>query len=108
MKNVSVDPLDASTCSLGEYTHYNGEENRTMTICMSGKGKTQVQQEVDIDAIYCRYICPAPGAEFEKEDFVRLWSNATQWPEGRLPTANENVTIPGPRAWICFCLYTLW
>lgn len=25
-----------------------------------------------------------------------MWSNATQWPEGRLPIAGENVTIKGP------------
>ena len=30
-----------------------------------------------------------------REDFVRLWSNASQWPEERVPIAGENVTIPG-------------
>ena len=30
-----------------------------------------------------------------KEEFVRLWSNESQWPNERLPMAGENVTIHG-------------
>lgn len=26
---------------------------------------------------------------------MRYWSNVTQWPEGRLPAAGENVTVNG-------------
>ena len=40
-------------------------------------------------------MCPSPTGEFEKENFVRVWSNVTQWPEGRLPLPGENVSIHG-------------
>ena len=52
-------------------------------------------QSINLEAIYCRYLCPAPAGEFVKEDFLRLWSNATQWPEGRMPVAGENVSVNG-------------
>jgi hypothetical protein len=45
--------------------------------------------------VYCRYLCPAPLGEFVKENFVRYWSNASQWPEGRMPLPGENVTVNG-------------
>ena len=50
---------------------------------------------LDVNAIYCRYECPDDSNDYEREDFFRLWSNVTQWPEERLPTDGENVTIPG-------------
>lgn len=69
--------------------------------------------------IRCRDFCPRPipvpdnntngggggsgggdnyspgGLVFVKEDFMRVWSNKTQWPTGEIPAAGENVTIPG-------------
>lgn len=35
------------------------------------------------------------GQVFVKEDFMRIWSNKTQWPTGDIPAAGENVIIPG-------------
>lgn len=53
-------------------------------------------QYTDVNAIYCRYLCPAPNpSRYIKEKFVRLWSNATQWPGGYVPKDYEDVLIPG-------------
>jgi len=49
-----------------------------------------------VTAIFCRYNCPAPpspGQHCVKEDFDRYWSNASQWPHGRMPLSGENVTV---------------
>ena len=67
-----------------------------MAVCASGKGKDTPSQQIDLTAIYCRYLCPAPPGEFIKEDFLRFWSDTSNWPENRLPAAGENVTIEGP------------
>jgi hypothetical protein len=32
--------------------------------------------------------------EVNKEQFVRRWSNVTQWPGAVLPAAGDNVTVP--------------
>ena len=40
-------------------------------------------------------MCPAPVGTFVKEDFIRLWSNATQWPNSRVPQLGDNVTLNG-------------
>ena len=34
---------------------------------------------------------PAPPL---REPFVRLWSNASQWPEGELPEPDQDVEVP--------------
>lgn len=67
-----------------------------MALCATSRGKDNPEQELQINAVYCIYNCPAPGEEYEIESFFRYWSNATQWPDGRLPAAGENVTVPGP------------
>lgn len=51
-----------------------------MTLCMSARGKAKIQHSVNVVAIYCRHVCPEPADEFVKEDFVRLYSNVSQWP----------------------------
>ena len=88
--------LDADTCEIGDYTHDNEEGQRSLTLCATNRGKLQDEEYLDVNGIRCRYLCPDETGEFEKEDFVRIWSNVSQWPEGRLPTDGENVTIPGP------------
>lgn len=66
-----------------------------LTLCGTSRGKQRPYEYLDVNGIKCRYLCPAPAGEFVKEPFLRLWSNATQWPLGRLPAPGENVTIPG-------------
>ena len=80
---------------MGEYTHNNDPDNRTLTVCATSRGKVDKFQSINIKAIKCRYLCPGPESEFVKEGFTRVWSNAAQWPGGRLPIAGENVTVNG-------------
>lgn len=65
-----------------------------MQMCASGLDRTYFET-TKVTAIYCRYLCPVPPGEFIKEEFVRYWSNASQWPEQRMPLAGENVTVNG-------------
>ena len=67
-----------------------------MTLCATSRGKLAANEKLDVNGIFCRYECPVKETEIiVKEDFVRLWSNQSQWPEQRLPVDGENVTIPG-------------
>lgn len=86
-------PLDRTSCNFGDYTHNN--DIGVLTLCASSRGKIRPNQYLDVNGIKCRYLCPSPAGQFIKEKFIRLWSNTSQWPEGRLPAATENVTIPG-------------
>lgn len=43
----------------------------------------------------CEYLCPQAPGVFVKENFIRTWSNLSQWPNGVLPQAGSNVTING-------------
>jgi hypothetical protein len=65
-----------------------------LTICQSGKEK-QPFEYTEVNAVICLYHCPAPAGTFTKENFTRRWSNATQWPNGVVPAATENVTVNG-------------
>ena len=42
----------------------------------------------------CKDYCPTTPDANPRETFTRLWSNVTQWPNGVLPIAGNNVTIP--------------
>jgi hypothetical protein len=87
--------LDATTCQNGEYYHDNvNSTGRMMEICQSGKNKTLFEY-TEVNGVICQFLCPAPPGTFIKEDFIRLWSNATQWPNGTLPQAGDNVTLNG-------------
>jgi hypothetical protein len=44
--------------------------------------------------VKCKYICPST-IEYNKENFLRVWSNTTQWPGGVLPADGDDVNIPG-------------
>lgn len=39
--------------------------------------------------------CPAPAGSFIKENFVRKWSNATQWDNGVVPPTGSDVVVNG-------------
>jgi hypothetical protein len=66
-----------------------------LALCVTSKGKTRPFQYLEVNGIACRYLCPEETEEYVKEDFVRYWSNETQWPEETLPVEGDNVTING-------------
>lgn len=65
-----------------------------LAVCISGKNRTQYEY-VEVNGIKCLYFCPLPAGTFIKENFTRLWSNATQWPNGVVPQPGDNVTLNG-------------
>lgn len=93
-KNKSTTHLDPATCNNGDYYHDNSDTNRMMTLCQSGKSRSKYEY-TEVNGIMCRYLCPLPPGNFIKEDFIREWSNATQWPGGVLPKAGDDVVVNG-------------
>jgi len=93
IKLANSDYLDANTCGNGDYYHNNADDVRVLHLCASGKNRSLFEY-IDVNAIYCRYLCPAPPGTCTKEKTLRLWSNVTQWPNGALPVDGNNVTIP--------------
>jgi hypothetical protein len=85
--------LDANTCGNGDYYHNNADDKRVLHLCASGKNRSYFEY-MDVNAIYCRYLCPAPPGSCTKEKTLRLWSNATQWANGVMPKDGDNITIP--------------
>ena len=65
-----------------------------LEVCQSGKSRTKWEY-TEVNAVICRYMCPDPTSGFIKEQFLRKWSNATQWPNGVVPQAGDNVTLNG-------------
>ncbi len=63
-------------------------------ICQSGKNKTLFEY-TEVNGVICEFLCPLPAGTFIKEDFIRKWSNATQWPGGVIPQTGDNVTLNG-------------
>ena len=93
MKTVSSNYLDSATCGNGDYYHDNSDDKRVLHMCASGKNRTLFEY-MSVNAIYCRYLCPAPPGSCTKEKTLRIWTNATQWPNGVMPSDGDNVTIP--------------
>jgi hypothetical protein len=86
--------LDASTCTLGQYTH--DVDSKVLQVCVSGRGKAATSY-LDINGVICRYLCPTNALiGGPKENFIRMWSNASQWPNGALPALGDSVVVPGP------------
>lgn len=52
-------PLNRATCNFGDYTHDN--TNRTLTVCLTSRGKARPNTYLDINGIKCRYLCPSPA-----------------------------------------------
>ena len=62
-------------------------------MCISRRGGTS---PVGVRGYPCLYLCPKVlDDNWVKEDFVRLWSNASQWPNYTLPQEGDNVTVHG-------------
>lgn len=49
---------------------------------------------IDVDAIICQLYCPTANVSNYTENYTRLWSNASMWPNGTLPKAGDVVVIP--------------
>lgn len=65
MKLSSSDLLVASTCGNGDYYHDNSDGVRVLQMCASGKNRS-FYEYIDVNAIYCRYLCPAPPGSCTK------------------------------------------
>ncbi len=64
-----------------------------MFVCVSGRNKA-IHEWIDVNGIRCRYNCPEDNGDGIREDKIRLWSDTNNWPNGVLPVAGQNVTIP--------------
>jgi G8 domain len=63
------------------------------TICQSGKNK-HLFEYTQANAVVCSLYCNSTISTVPKETTQRVWSNASNWPNGYVPKAGENVTIP--------------
>lgn len=78
---------------MGDY-YYNLHEERSLSVCLTSRGKTRENEYLDINGIKCRDMCDIlDDDEFKKEESPRYWSNPAHWPSGEVPKAGENVTI---------------
>jgi hypothetical protein len=93
MKMPTASYLDSTSCGNGDYFHNNADDQRVLHLCASGKNRTFFEY-MDVNAIYCRYLCPAPPGTCTKEKTLRLWSNASQWANGVMPKEGDDITIP--------------
>lgn len=115
-KTAQTSMLNASVCQAAE--NYQNHSEHYVDVCVSGKDKP-AHTTIEIEGIICRNFCPKPippndgggwsdggggggdntnptnNQTFQKEDFIRVWSNVTQWPQGVMPSPGDNVTIPG-------------
>ncbi len=85
--------MDATTCGNGDYYHNNADDQRVLQLCASGKNRTLFEY-TDVNAVFCKYLCPAPPGSCTKEKNLRNWDNATQWPGSVMPKEGDNITIP--------------
>ena len=87
--NTTLDPI-ADNYTLGDYILVNDTHMFSLGINAKENGT------VNIDAIRCKLTCPVIMTTNETEDVIRLWSNATMWPNGVLPAIGDVVVIPQP------------
>lgn len=84
--------ISPTNCSNGDY--YHDSSKRYLFICVSGRNK-KLREWIDVNGIRCLNFCPNTTNNTDtRENFTRLWSNASQWPNQVLPAAGSNVTIP--------------
>jgi hypothetical protein len=60
---------------------------------VSGRNK-KLREWIDITGVRCNNTCPKSDPFTTRENFIRKWSNTTQWPNATLPKAGANVIIP--------------
>ena len=87
-------PLNATTCSLGDF--YHDPLLQYVYLCISGRNNV-ANNEFLVTNIQCHRTCSNFRSDVTKEPFVRAWSNATQWPGGVVPVFNAAVSVPS--AW---------
>ncbi len=84
-ENTDLSTFNPATCVNGEFYHNNDDSSlRMLAICQSGRNRTTFEY-TEVNAVICLYHCPAPAGTFVKENFTRLWSNASQWPNQTVP-----------------------
>lgn len=81
---------DPTTCKNGDY--YHDANNSYLFVCVSGRNKT-IREWIDVNGARCLNACPEDIIGVNREDFTRLWSNVSNWPNNVLPQAGANVTI---------------
>lgn len=55
---------DINTCRNGDYYHDNNStSNKMLTVCISGKNRTQYEY-TEINGIVCLNTCPPPAGTF--------------------------------------------
>ena len=69
---------------------YMDEENKIFNMVFNGKGDSGT---VDLTSYRCLDNCPIPVLAVEKEDIIRLWSNASMWPDGVVPQDGDSAII---------------
>ena len=62
-------------------------------MCVSGRNKT-IREWIDVNGIKCADECEREEEEEERDEFDKVWSNASIWPNQQLPAEGDNVTIP--------------
>jgi len=89
-KTASGSMLSVTTCDFGRY--YHDAVNKYIYVCVSDKA-TSVDS-IQVNPLNCVNFCNDTTNNIVKEDFVRNWNNASQWPGTANPVAGANVTIP--------------
>ena len=88
VSRFALDPV-ADNFTLGDYVLRNVTHLLYLGINAKQNGT------LDADSITCRLYCPVINVSNDTvEGFIRQWSNASQWPNGKLPVANDVVNIP--------------
>lgn len=69
---------------------YHDTMNQKLYLAINGKERTYL----NLKAFKCYLNCPNQQPSVVKEGPVRLWSNASQWPNQQVPQDGDDVIIP--------------
>jgi hypothetical protein len=88
-------PTDASLYATGQNLILNDTATRTMDFILTGKGKPSAAAErvVSLAGARCIGPCQPPVQVVPTESTTRLWSDASNWPGGRMPAEGEAVQV---------------